>query len=239
MAVQQATAGPAGHPRLRVATHSGRVTVTAEERPDFLFETRKPCIEDIHTDSSGYLTPLLDRPSRDIDIRCPLGTDVVIGTQSGDVGLSGEFGRVSVTTQSGKIGLDRADFVDLRSDSGDVEIAACGERCRVSTGSGKAVIGPSGAAEVTTVSGAISLAGAAGGVRARSASGSIEIRTTGKNDVAVETLSGKVTVRVPPGVRPEARLKSMSGNRQSGCEEGSDCCVAIRTLSGSIDLVPD
>ena len=239
MGVQQATANPAGHPRLRVTTHSGRVTVTAEERADFHFETRKPYIEDVVADSSGYQTPVLDRGSRDIDIRCPLGTDVVIGTKSGDVELSGEFGRVSVTTNSGRTRLDRADFVDLRSDSGDIEVAACGQQCRVSTGSGKAVIGPTGAAEVMTVSGSISLEGAAGGVRARSATGDVEVRTTGKNDVAVETLSGRVTVRVPHEVHPEAHLKSLSGKRQLDCEEGTDCCVAVRTMSGSIALVPD
>ena len=83
MGVQQATANPAGHPRLRVTTHSGRVTVKAEERPDFVFETRKPYIEDIETDGAGYVSPVLDRLTRDIDILCPLGTDVVVGTQSG------------------------------------------------------------------------------------------------------------------------------------------------------------
>lgn len=239
MATARATALPSGRPRLRVATRSGSVRLVAEERADFLFETRKPWIVDVRVDGDGVVWPELDRDSRSLEVRCPRGTGVVVGTASGSVALEGEFGHVSVSTESGTIRLDRAESADLRSSSGSIEVEGCGERCRVSTQSGKAVIGAAGATEVDTVSGSIVLEGAAGGVRARSASGSVEVRTTGKHDVAVETLSGKVRVRVPTEVKPAAALKSLSGRRVFDCEAGSDCCVAVRTMSGSIEVIPD
>lgn len=239
MATGRATAMPVGRPRLRIATRSGTVRLVAEERADFVFETRKAWIVGVHVGEDGVVWPELDKDSRSLEVRCPRGTSVVVGAESASVEFDGEFGHVSVSTGSGSIRLDRAESADLRSRSGGIHVEGCGERCRVSTQSGKAVIGAAGATEVDTVSGSIVLAGAAGGVRARSASGSVEVRTTGKHDVAVETLSGKVRVRVPCEVKPAPALKSLSGKRVFGCEEGSDCCVAVRTMSGSIEVVPD
>ena len=223
---------------MRVATQSGRVTVVAEERADFVFETRKPWIEDVIVGEEGEVAPVLDRGSRDIRVLCPLGTDVVIGTQSGLAELQGELGRVKVRTQSGHIELERAEMADLRSESGDITVDACGDRCRVSTKSGKATVGSSGATEVMTVSGSILLEGAAGQVRAKSASGTVAIRTSGKHDVAVETFSGSVRVCVPENVHPEAMLKTASGSMSVDCEQGSDCRVAVRTMSGKVEVVP-
>lgn len=238
MPTDRAVAKPAGRPRLRITTQSGKIRLFAEEREDFLFESSKPCIIAVHVDDGGVVSPELDKASRDIDVYCPRGTGVVAGSGSGRVDLEGEFGHVSVSTESGSISLDRAESADLRSRSGSIRVEGCGDRCRVSTQSGKAVIGAAGATEVDTQSGSIVLEGATGAVRARSASGSVDVRTTGKHDVAVETLSGKVRVLVPCEIKPAVALKSLSGKRIFDCEEGSDCCVAVRTMSGSIEVAP-
>ena len=49
-----------------------------------------------------------------LDVRCPIGADVVVGTVAGQVELRGQLGAVRVTTVSGSVEVDRADSVELR-----------------------------------------------------------------------------------------------------------------------------
>ncbi len=66
----------------------------------------------------------------------------------------------------------------------------------------------------------------------------VEARTQGKDDVAVQTLSGSVRIEVPKDVRPNARLRSMTGRPRCDCEEGDDIQIAVRSMSGKIEVVP-
>jgi hypothetical protein len=67
----------------------------------------------------------------------------------------------------------------------------------------------------------------------------VEIGTRRDGEVSVQTMSGSVRVAVPPGVRPNARLRSLAGRPRLACERGDDCRVEVQSLSGSIEVVPD
>lgn len=228
-----------GTAELHLTTIAGRVTVQAEERSDVLIESGAPERRKIESDPTGRIALTSARGgSASLVVRCPVGADVVIGTVSGAVELRGTLGGVRVTTVSGSVFVERAESVDIRSISGHIEVERASGRCRLKTKSGRVFCGSAGPASVSTISGKIRVGGATSSVVAQSASGSVELALRGKGDVAVQTISGSVRVEVPPNVRPSPTLRSLSGRPRFECEAGTDCKIAVRSLSGKIEVVP-
>ena len=60
----------------------------------------------------------------------------------------------------------------------------------------------------------------------------------GSGDVTAHTMSGAVKIEVPRGVRPSAKLRTLSGRPHFECEEGNDCKIKVRSLSGKIEVLP-
>ncbi len=228
-----------GHAELRLSTTSGRVTLTAEERSDIEITSGAPAQDRIEVDATGLIALRSKRGgSATLEIRCPIGTDVAIGTMSGSAQLLGRLGEVRVTTVSGSVSVAYAETLDARSVSGNIEVDHCSGRLRLQTKSGRVTCHLAGDTTVSTVSGRVSLDSGSGTIRVQSASGKVQLCTQGNGDVAVRTLSGSVKVEVPKGVRPKARLRSMSRKPRCDCEEGTDCEIKVQSLSGKIEVVP-
>ncbi|MEX2238716.1 MAG: DUF4097 family beta strand repeat-containing protein [Dehalococcoidia bacterium] len=178
------------------------------------------------------------RGSANLVMRCPTNFGLIIGSASGDVGLEGTYGKVKVTTASGRIDVDAARELDLRSVSGSIRVGRCEGTCRLSTVSGKTEVGSSEDTEASSISGKIQLTQIGGGAKVRSVSGSVEINTEGKGKVAVQTVSGSVRVEVPEGSKPDANLSSMTSRPSCECPKGNDFEIKIKSMSGKIDVVP-
>ncbi len=221
---------------LRLQSRSGRVDVVAEPRDDVLVEGDR--IEVLAEDGGATMKIRNGTGSRPFVVRCPAGTDVAIGTQSGPVRLTGDFGIVSVTTMSGKIEVESADEADLRAVAGSVEIGRCRGRCRLNSGSGKVIAHDVGAASAGTMSGTIRIDRVNGAFKARTVSGSIDAICGGEGAIAIKTVSGKVHIQLPRGVEPHTRLKTLSGRVRCDCTEGDDLLLEAMTISGSIEVVP-
>lgn len=174
--------------------------------------------------------------SRDLEVRCPLGTPVSVGTISGDVRLRGDLGPATVATTSGDVFVDRATALDARSISGDLEVDCCSGLCRLITKSGHIMAGETGPAEANTVSGYVQLHRTAGGVAVRTVSGNVELGTDGSDQVSVRSVSGGVNVRVDRDRRPDTRLRSVSGNVRCDCPEGDDFPLEVMTVSGNVEV---
>jgi hypothetical protein len=174
--------------------------------------------------------------SRDLEVRCPVGTPISVGTISGDVRLHGDFGPATVTTTSGNVSVERAAALDARSISGDLQVDCCSGTCRLNTKSGYIEAGDTGPAEAATVSGYIRLHRTAGGVTVRTVSGSVELGTDGTEPVNVRTVSGRITVKVPEERRPAARLRSLSGKISCDCLQGPDFPLEVTSVSGKIEV---
>lgn len=221
---------------LRLQSRSGRVHVIAEARDDVDAET-----DSLEAFSEDGGRTLLIRSSRGgakpLVVRCPLETDVVIGTQSGSVKGEGRLGVVRVTTMSGSIQVESAEEADLRTMSGSIEVGACRGSCRASAISGKVSVGSADAAAANTVSGSIKLDRVHGSVKARSVSGSIEMRASGDSPIAVKTVSGKVRIELPPGTEPATYFKTR-GHVLCDFPRGDDCRIEAASLSGNIEVVP-
>lgn len=168
-----------------------------------------------------------------IEIACPEGSDVVIGSSSGRVVCHGRLGRVAVTGRSGRISIDEAREVDVRSASGRVVIGRCEGLCRVAVVSGAVMIGSAGSIEATVTSGRLEV-DAVGDAQVHSVSGRVVLGVVRTGSVDVSTMSGRVSVSLPAGVQPDLQLASRSGRVRSDVLPGSDGRVTITSFSGSI-----
>lgn len=222
---------------LRIQSRSGKIDVTAEPREDVLVEGEG--FEAREAEGGSALEIRSGRGgSRPLSVRCPVGTDVVIGTHSGGIRTEGELGIVSATTMSAPIDVDRADEADLRTGSGNIKLAGTQGRCRMNTMSGKIEAGTVGACSCGTMSGDIRIGLVIGPLKARTVSGSIEASCRGEGSIAVKTVSGRVTIELPEGTALHRRFKTITGRVRCPFPEGDDLNVEAMSVSGSIDLVP-
>jgi len=225
--------------RLRINSRSGKVTVVAEDRADILVERGATRQRDVEITSANDVTIKSSRGgSEKIELRCPTGTDLVIGTLSGSVNVEGRAGAVMVSTASGNITVERVLAADLRSVSGSLSVDTCSGRCRLKSTSGGAVAGDTGSAEVSTISGKIELGRVGGPVKARTASGKVHVTAAGAHDVSVHSLSGAISIKLPAEVRPSTRIRTFSGRARNDFPEGHDCHIEISTMSGKVEVGP-
>ncbi len=222
---------------LRIQSRSGKVEVIAEPREDVLVEGEGFDAREVEDGAAleirsgrGGSKPLL--------VRCPVGTDAVIGTHSGAIRTEGELGMVSATTMSATIDVDRADEADLRTGSGNIKVGAIRGRCRMNSMSGKIEGGTLGACACGTMSGSIRIERVIGPLKARTVSGSVEANCEGEGSIAVKSVSGKVQIGLPEGTSVQRRFKTISGRVRCPFPEGDDCSIEAMTVSGSIELVP-
>jgi DUF4097 and DUF4098 domain-containing protein YvlB len=212
---------------LEIATLSGSVVIRARPiaRPEVL-SGRAEILGDgvVRTGPSGR-----------VEIACPEGSDVVIGSSSGRVECHGRLGRVAVTGRSGRISIGEARDVEVRTASGRVEVGRCDGLCRVASASGSVTIGYAGAIEATVASGRLEV-DAVGDAQVHAVSGRVVLGLTRAGSVDVSTISGRVSVSVPPGVQPDQHLATRSGRIQSDVLPGADGRLAIESFSGSIKV---
>ena len=215
-----------GRARVRVSTQSGRVTVTAEPRDDIIVTGGRQG----DTTSAGDDVDLtLKASSASVEVRCPVDTDVVVGSASGSVHLHGPLGAARVTTASGSIRVESVAYAELRTHSGRIEVDECLGSCRVMNTSGRVEVHRAREVEVKAVSGIVEASG--DDVRVRTVSGKVRIDTN--VDASVETVSGKVEVWVPPGFHPAVRARG-HGRVDIDVPQGSDGEIFVRTVSGSV-----
>jgi DUF4097 and DUF4098 domain-containing protein YvlB len=209
------------NPKLRLHSSSGDITIIAEDREDLEAEVKGGRSPALQREDDGRTISIRARRlgSKNILIRCPTGTDISIGSVSGDIRLDGSFGRVKATTISGDVKLDFGTEVDLRSVSGHLIVNSCRDGCSLHTKSGR-----------------ISVDGVDGPARASTISGTVDIGTSGRDSVSIKSISGGVSVKVPHDKRPKARLRSLSGRVRCECPQGSDFDIQASTISGRIEV---
>jgi DUF4097 and DUF4098 domain-containing protein YvlB len=219
----------AAYSSLTITTASGSIVVTGEDRPDVVVDGQASVDEG----APGELT--VHATSSDVDIRCPIGTHVRIGTASGRVDLRGRLGDARVTTKSSSMYVERVETVELRTSSGSIDVESCAGSCRLKTTSGSVRVEDAGEVDISTVSSTIGVASAGGG-RVQTVSGSIELGLNAAAALDVRSISGSVRVTVPGSVRPDVRMRTVSGKARCDCDEGDDCRLAVSTVSGSIKV---
>jgi DUF4097 and DUF4098 domain-containing protein YvlB len=215
--------------RLRITVKSGAVRVVGEDRDDLVVEGAA---------ATGQEPDLeLHATSGEVTARLPTTTAIVLGSLSGNVQLEGRVGAVSVTTTSAGVRAEDVASIDARSMSGKLRIGTCRGDLRLKTKSSSVAVGRvDGEVLAASVSGKITIDDARGPVAVKTVSGTVEVTVDGSALVKMETISGKLRVRVPAGVRPDVRVQTVSGKTRIDVEQGDDVVLMLRTVSGSIEV---
>jgi DUF4097 and DUF4098 domain-containing protein YvlB len=213
--------------RVRVTVGSGKLLVIAEARDDVSVQSASESVAGDETVVRGGSKP--------VTIRVPKGTDVVAGTESGDVRLEGSLGAVSVTTASANVHADDVASIDARTHSGKLRVEVSHGPVRLRAESARVRVGRAeGEVRIATQSGRVDIEDATDSVSVRTVSGDIAVFVSGRAAAAFETVSGTVRVTLPAGVHPEVQHRSSTGKLKLGPDAGTDLVITARSVSGDL-----
>jgi hypothetical protein len=157
-----------------------------------------------------------------------------------------DLASVHVESASGDIGVDEvAGDATLRSASGDIRAGTVGGDLEVAAASGDVRVGHvKGSTSVKTASGEVKVGSADGEFMAKSASGSIFVTRFDGPSFDAKSLSGDVSLGVPPGRRFDVTFYTLSGDVRTDFpvdqgDQGGGAAparLAIRTISGDITI---
>jgi hypothetical protein len=159
-------------------------------------------------------------PSVRAAIRVPAGSSVEVNSEAADVTGAGRFDRAEVKSAAGDVRLDEVEGdAQVKCVAGDVTLGTIGGAVNVNSISGDANVGKVvGPAVFQTVSGDIELREAESSVQAKTISGDVRIRAVVKGAVALQSVSGDLTVGLRSGSKLFVNARSTSGKTTSELE---------------------
>lgn len=174
--------------------------------------------------------------SNALTVKCPPGTDIGAGSDSGSVELRGDFGDVKLKSSSSKVSVDSARSAEVKTRDGKIEVARTHGRVSAGSISGSIELERARSARAASVSGRIRMKRIIGSAEAMSVSGKIDIASEGAGDISAATVSGAIKVRIPEHRAPEIKCHRKSGSLDVECTEGNDLKITVATVSGAIKV---
>jgi len=187
------------------------------------------------------------RGAGEIRLRGTVG-DVDIALPSADVSAQ-VVASLGVKTASGDLDVDTvAGTVKVRSVSGDVSIDTINGDASFTLVSGDLSVSTANDhVDVTSVSGDVTITDANTGVSVKSTSGDVTIRRAWSGSIRAATVSGDVTVGIPPGRGVSVDARSMSGDLSSEIDldddrggdrgDGSVVRITAHSVSGDVEVL--
>ena len=171
-------------------------------------------------------------PSVDVTIELPAGSHVHGALGLGDVHCDGRLGDCRIKTGLGRIGLDQADTLNLRSGAGDISVERAAGRAEVTAGSGDVRLREvDGSAVIKNSNGDTWVGTAAGDLRLNAANGSIAVDLARAGVVAK---SARGHVRLGEAVRGSVVLETRLGDLEVGIREGTAAWLDVRSTAGKV-----
>ena len=171
-------------------------------------------------------------PSVDVTIELPTGSHVHGALGLGDVHCDGRLGDCRIKTGLGRIGLDQADTLNLRSGAGDISVERATGRAEVTAGSGDVRLRELDASAVIKNSNGDTWVGVAGGdVRLNAANGSIAVDLA---QASVGAKSANGDVRLGEVVRGSVVLETKIGDLEVGIREGTAAWLDVNSQFGRV-----
>lgn len=156
--------------------------------------------------------------SVDFTVTVPPQTALTVHVASADARVTGIAGGVVIKSKSGDVQVfDGRGPVTISVTSGDIRV----------TGAGPGV-------EASTTSGDISLSDIAGKMAVHTTSGDISLSQAATQEFDVSSTSGDLSLALTDPLSGVGKAHSLSGDVTVAIPPGSDCRVALTTLSGDI-----
>lgn len=209
---------------VRISSTSGRLRIRAAGSEPVSFRGRAEITHD------GDVATI-DGGTGSLTVTVPEGADLFVGSTSGRVEVTGRAGAVAVVAASGRVSIEAARSVDVRSKSGRVEIGHVEGECCARSSSGRVVVERCGTADLASKSGRIRAEEVHGPAKAHCVAGRIDIVLAEAADVTAETMSGRIDVSVPAGVRVHRTATIPPPGPRP---DDTDCTIAARSRSGRV-----
>jgi DUF4097 and DUF4098 domain-containing protein YvlB len=170
--------------------------------------------------------------SIDVTIELPAGSHVHGTLGLGDVHSDGRLGDCRIKTGIGRIGLDQADTLNLKSGAGDITVDRATGRAEVTAGSGDVRLRElDGSTVIKNSNGDTWVGAAAGDLRLNAANGSIAVDLAHAGVVAK---SANGDVRLGEVVRGSIVLETKIGDLEVGIREGTAAWLDVNARFGHV-----
>ena len=205
-------------------------------------------------------SPRRDGGSIAVTIELPSGSQVHGGGQLADFHCDGRLGECRIKTGLGRIQLDQADRLILKSGTGDITVDRATGHAEVTTGSGDVRMRELDATAVVKNSNGDTWVGVAGGdlrvraangsiavdvahasVGAKSANGDVRLGEVGRGSVVLETKLGDLEVGIPEGIAAWLDVSASAGKVHNALDaadgpgrSGETIEVRARTTVGDV-----
>jgi len=170
--------------------------------------------------------------SIDVTVELPAGSDVHGAGQLADFHCAGPLGDCAIVTGLGRIQVDRAGTLNLRSGAGDIRVERASGHAEVTAGAGDVRLRDLGGSAVIKNSNGDTWVGAAGGdLRLKAGNGDLAV------DLAHASVDAKTSngdVRLGEVVRGSAVLETHLGDVEVGIREGTAAWLDVRASAGKV-----
>lgn len=175
----------------------------------------------------------------EVTVALPTGSSLEGETMSGTLDTEGQLGDVQFTTGNGRVVVDRAASLVIRTGNGDIQAGEIAGRLDLDTGNGAArVRSVGGPAIIKTANGAVEVDASAGDLRVKTANGAV---TVGRALGPVNAKTANGAIRVDEIVRGAIQLETAYGEIEIGIRQGTAAWLDVRSHYGRVrsDLGPD
>ncbi len=218
---------------LKIENGSGHVTVCSDSVESYVIarvKVRGSTQEDAKAKSDAY-TLIVENSDHAVDIRQPNVTGLEVDLEvfvaaTPAVEIRSEDGHVTVKDTKNSCRIHSTDGrIDLSGLSGPIEVEAISGDVYIENSNANNIL-------VENKAGNISVDKVTGNMNLRSASGNVSIRSSSGKTIAVEAVSGDISIDVIEPVNGSMSVRTVNGNAWISIPDGSDARVAVTTLRG-------
>jgi DUF4097 and DUF4098 domain-containing protein YvlB len=218
---------------LKIENGSGHITVTPDAVESYVIahvKVRGANQEDAKAKADLY-TLVVENSDHAVEIKQPheTGLDVdleIFVAATPAIEVKSEAGHVTIKDTKNSCRITSTDGrIDLSGLEGPIEVQAYSGDVYIDNSNSTNVL-------VENKAGNISVEKVTGNMNLRSASGNISIRGSSGKTIAVEAVSGDISIDVNEPVNGSMSVRTVNGNAWISIPDGSDARVAVTTLRG-------
>ncbi|MEI7986773.1 MAG: DUF4097 family beta strand repeat-containing protein [Armatimonadota bacterium] len=218
---------------LKIENGSGHITVTPDAVESYVIahvKVRGANQDDAKAKADKY-TLVVENSDHAVEIKQPheTGLDVdleIFVAATPAIEVKSEAGHVTIKDTKNSCRITSTDGrIDLSGLEGPIEVQAYSGDVYIDNSNSTNVL-------VENKAGNISVEKVTGNMNLRSASGNISIRGSSGKTIAVEAVSGDISIDVNEPVTGSMSVRTVNGNAWISIPDGSDARVAVTTLRG-------